>query len=297
MGENLEIKKEKPNLYEYLDYRQYLRDFYNYKKNENANYSLAVFARKAQFPVRNYLKRVMDGERPVSSENLPKFCLGLELDPKEALFFESLVAFNQAKNPVTQNHYFSQLQKKLVRTKVSDSKELDLEYFDVFNNWYVIPLLEILEIERNIQLDQYDFTQISKKFYLKLSPKEIKDAFLLLVKVGLVEIDTNNNLKKAFKETRFSKNFKNILIRNYHNQMMDIAKSYIMDSDLNTRSLKALSLAVSKNDLNEIQNRIDQFFKDLNHEFSNKEETKTDIIQINLQKLILTKLGGNNENQ
>ena len=283
---------EKPNLYKYLDYRVYLRDFYHYKKQQNAAYSLAVFARKAQFGVRNYLKRVMDGERPISSENLPKFCLGLELDAKEALYFESLVAFNQAKNSLSQNHYFLQLQKNLAKAKQNSTQELDIEYFDIFSQWYVIPLLEYLDINKNVDIENLDYTQINKDFHIKLSAKEIKDSYQLLLKVGLAKINENGMLAKTFKETRFSKNFQNILIRNYHVQMLEIAKTYVLDADLSTRSLKALSLSLNQEEYIEVQQRIDQFFKELNQEFTGRESSKDQLVQINLQSLKITKNRG-----
>ena len=134
-----------PRIYHYLDFRSYLSDFYQYKKSTSRNYSYAVFAQKAQISTRNYLKRIIDGERPLSSENLPRFVHSLELSPREALYFECLVNFNQSKNNQTKKYYFQQL--RASAEGVSDSAiEISNAQYEIFSHWYVLPILESLDL-------------------------------------------------------------------------------------------------------------------------------------------------------
>src|ERR1035438_176071 len=124
-------QKKLPRVFDYLDYREFLKDFYQHKKSLNPNFSLAVFSQKAGLATRNYLKRVIDGERPLSSESIPKFCLGLGLGVKEKVYFEALVNFNQTKDDDSKKHYFSSLTQAAENVKGS-AVEVVRDQFEVY---------------------------------------------------------------------------------------------------------------------------------------------------------------------
>jgi uncharacterized protein (TIGR02147 family) len=50
----------KPDIFKYLDYRKYLKDFYEYMKGRDPKFSYRVFAKTAKLNSENYLKLVVD---------------------------------------------------------------------------------------------------------------------------------------------------------------------------------------------------------------------------------------------
>ena len=52
-----------PSVYEYLDYRQFLRDHFAASKKAKPQYSFRYFSRRAGLSSSNFLKLVMDGKR------------------------------------------------------------------------------------------------------------------------------------------------------------------------------------------------------------------------------------------
>src|SRR5947209_2672039 len=99
----------KMRLFEYLDYRQYLKDFCQDQKQQSASYSYRVFANRAKLVSPNYLKLVMDGERPLTEKNLQKFIRGLGLDTKEADYFRALVAYQECADVEEKNARLKEL--------------------------------------------------------------------------------------------------------------------------------------------------------------------------------------------
>ena len=85
------------SVYQYRNYRKYLRDFYHEKKRSNPYYSFRVFSMRAGFRAPNVLKLVMDGERNLTRNSVEKFIKGLSLCDGEARCFENLVLCNQGK--------------------------------------------------------------------------------------------------------------------------------------------------------------------------------------------------------
>src|ERR1700721_1624232 len=77
------------SVFNYSDYREYLKDFYQLKKSKAGTYSFAVFSLRAGIKSPNYLKLVMDGERNLTPENTLAFARGLGLSEQETLYWEN----------------------------------------------------------------------------------------------------------------------------------------------------------------------------------------------------------------
>src|SRR5262245_54761071 len=90
------MKRGGPDVFEYLDYRAFLRDVYVHRKAESRGFSFRAFSRRAQLRSPNYLKLVMDGERNLSPQMAERFARALGLDDEASAYLVDLVAFNQA---------------------------------------------------------------------------------------------------------------------------------------------------------------------------------------------------------
>ncbi len=86
-------------VYDYLDYRTFLKDWYESAKRLTYGFSLRIFSQHAGFGSSNILKLVMDGDRNLTLKSLRKFIRGLRLEDDEAEYFRHLVFLNQAESP------------------------------------------------------------------------------------------------------------------------------------------------------------------------------------------------------
>ena len=102
-------KVEKPNIFDYLDYRSFLSDMFDFKKKSNHNYSYRVFAGKADFASPNFLKLVITAQRNLTNESIGKMAKGFGLKKQERDFFENLVFLNQASNYDEKDHYYTKM--------------------------------------------------------------------------------------------------------------------------------------------------------------------------------------------
>ena len=108
------------SLFEYMNYRDFLRDYYEEKKREHSFYSFRLFSQKAGFKSPNFLKLVIDGNRNLSKESVYKFVKALGLNKKESDYFENLVFFNQSESLEEKNAYLARLLKH--RTKADPGR-------------------------------------------------------------------------------------------------------------------------------------------------------------------------------
>lgn len=100
----------KPQIFNYLDYRLYLADTYNYYKETTTYFSYRYFSSKAGINSSSFLKLVIEGKRGLTDETCEKFIHALRLWGKEGDFFRILVKYNQAKTPQEKLRNFKDLE-------------------------------------------------------------------------------------------------------------------------------------------------------------------------------------------
>lgn len=115
METNLAEKREgpltanQPRVFDYMDYRRFLKDFYLYKKGSSSSFSYRSFSRLAGLRSSNFFKFVMDGKRNLSLSGIYRFASALSLKTEEIRFFTDLVLFDQAESEKERNHYYEQI--------------------------------------------------------------------------------------------------------------------------------------------------------------------------------------------
>ena len=84
------------NIFEYIDYRQYLRDAYEERRKESPKFSYRFIAGKVGFSSPGFFANVLSGKKDISLKLALKFAELFKLGRKEKEYFETLVLFNKA---------------------------------------------------------------------------------------------------------------------------------------------------------------------------------------------------------
>ena len=103
------MSQGKLNIFHYKNYRDFLSDYYRYKKSEKSTFSYRAFSIKAGIGSPSHLKMVSEGNRNLSLHSIPKFASAIGFNEKEKRYFELLVQFNQSADPETKAKHYSQL--------------------------------------------------------------------------------------------------------------------------------------------------------------------------------------------
>ena len=128
----------------YLDFREYLRDFYLEKKR-SSGFTFRDFAKASGFSSPNFIKLVIDGKANLAPPSVVKLCDAMGLRSDERRYFKHLVSFGQAKTIETKLRYLEKL--KRFQTPVSVSGLTD-EQFSYFNKWYHPVVRELIALLR-----------------------------------------------------------------------------------------------------------------------------------------------------
>jgi uncharacterized protein (TIGR02147 family) len=270
-----------PNIFKYLDYRRYLKDYYRKKKElKGAAFSYRAFSRQAGFSSPNFLQLVMEGKRNLSDDGIDRFVKGLRLSKEEARFFKHLVHFNQAKTDQERNRWY----KKLATSKrYREIREIERAQFQYFSHWYNAAIRELVLLPDF----QEDPEWIANTLRPKITVKEASEAIELLLHLGFLKRNRSGKLVQAERNISTAKEVHSLAIANFHRQMMKRAAESIERTSFDKRDISSLTIAVSQEKFKEAKRRIQEFRRELNVLLSEDGEADA-VYQLNFQIFNLT---------
>jgi uncharacterized protein (TIGR02147 family) len=279
-------KKYVLSVYGYTDYRKYLRDYYEFRKDSERGYSYRAFSKSAGFTSPNFLKLVMDGERNISTEALEKFVTALHLQEQMAEYFRALVRMNQSKDDGERERWYDQLNKLIPHSK---KRMIDSEGHRYLSHW-IYPTIRELVLLPDFQEDPY---WIARRLQGNVSPATINQAVCFLLDEGFLKRDENNRLMPTDHMVMSSDEVKSLAIRNYHREMMERAKDALENLPLNEREFGALTFVLPQSAMEELKYRLKSFRDELhNWAVQTARGAEADsVIQLNLQMFPHSKRG------
>jgi uncharacterized protein (TIGR02147 family) len=183
--------KQTRAIYEYEDYRSYLRDFFSAQKESNKNFTHRYFAKMAGFSSSSFCLHVMNGRKNISGESIQKFIIALGLKGKAARYFEALIRYNQNKKLYDRELYFSQLNKIRRGTKFY---RVNKRQFVLYSEWYFSVIRELA-----VHSDwNGDYRRLGNMVVPPLSEEKTKKAVETLIDVGLLIKNDYGTLRQNF---------------------------------------------------------------------------------------------------
>ncbi len=272
---------ERPAIYEYFDYRAFLRDMFSFRKKKNRYYSYRFFARESGFASPNFLKLVMDGQRNLTNESVAKIAKGFQLKKPEREFLENLVFMNQAPNHEERNYYY---QKMMAAKGFTEIRKIDKERYEYFSRWYCPVIREIVGYS-NAPLEPEDIAPLLDP---PITPKEARDALNLLLELDLIRKKSGGEWEKANKTITTGPEVRSLVVANFHREMIRLGAEAIERHPAEARDITSVTVSVRGDRMAEFKEKTAAFRREL-LKMACEEEAADQVIQVNIQVFPLTK--------
>ncbi len=227
-----------PNLYEYLDFRTLLRDYFEGCRAKSSKYSMRFFAKRLGFGSPNYIQRILAGERKLSEATLDRLIEMLELKGTEQEYFELLVRMEQTKDINRRNQYFNQISS--IRRRKTKVTTLDEAQYACISSWIHWVVREISFLDGPLENVQW----ILRHLRVKVSPAVMTRCLKDLEAAGLL-IRENGQLKAAMSSINFPEEVYSLALLNYHRQILEQAIQALHEQSSNEREYGAILAATT----------------------------------------------------
>lgn len=270
-----------PQVYQYLDYRQFLRDWYNDAKERKRGFSFRSFSQKAGFGSPNFLKRVMDGERGLSDDSLLRTAIALGLNKQETEFFRHLVLYNQADDPVIREKYFAAINKS---RQFSELRPIESAQYEYYSEWYH-PVIRELAASAD-----FDGTPdwISKQLSPLVTVGQAARSLSLLTEWGFLQRQPNGCFKQTNPIVTTGSEATDVIMHKYHHSLLALAQALMPRIRAEERDITSLTLGVRRERIPELKKMLQDFRKNILKLVA--EDTPDEVVLLNLQLLPVTKI-------
>lgn len=277
----MKTAKNEIDIFTYLDYRDFLRDWYEGAKKSRASFSFRTFSKRAGFTSPNFFKLVMDGDRNLTEESLGKFSAGLNLNKQEQEFFRNLVFFTQAKTHEQKDYYYRQI---VASKKFKALKPIESHQYEFYSAWYH-PVIRELAVSKD-----FDGTPewLTGRIFPAITPYQAKRSLELLEKMGFIKKISGKQWKQSNPLVSTGPESSSLTLLNYHQNLLELTRELLPKIPPSERDVSALTLGVARKRIPEIKKRIQEFRRDIMRLVSDDDHPE-DVVLLAVQLFPVTK--------
>ena len=270
-----------PVVYDYTNYRAFLKDFYAAKKSEKKSYSFQYMAQKAGFKSKASFANIISGVQALSNRTVFDVAHALGLGKRETEYFEALVHFNNAVTGKEKEVCFERMRSLAPKSDVTLLVE---SQYDYYSQWYHCAVRELAT-----QIDfKGDFAALAQKVDPSITPAQARKSVELLLRLGMLEKLPEGGYRQSDRILMTGDEVASLALQNYHRSHLALAAESISRHDRAIRETSSVTLGLSKQGFHKLKTEIQQFRKRL-LAIASEESTSEAVYQVAFQAYPISK--------
>ncbi len=274
------MKKKRINIFDYTDFRIFIRDYLDLKKKESYRLSRRYYCERLSLKSPSYLKLIIDGRRTLTETLMHKIALVFELNKGESRFFFDLVEYNQTGSESEKVEAFQKLRRHKNFIKIH---KMSLDNFDFMTDPITLALKEMVVFDDFRE----DYAWIVSRMSFPAKEIDVQRGLVKLIDLGLIRRDKAGSLVPTFKQTKTGDQFGNISLRTYHSKMLEKAGESI-ELPIEQRYFRGYTMSISPEAYSKIIDEYDMFFSKVRR-IVNEDKTPDSVYHTELAMFPLTK--------
>lgn len=245
-----------PDIFHYLSFRAYLRDWFAAKKSANPRYSHRLFSRKVGKKAPGYLGDLIEGRRRLTDAMLDPVLDALGIRAEERAFFEKLVALDQARSAEEQESALIRVQ---ATRRFREARLLENHSIHFLRHWYYSAIHELAATTGFREDPEW----IAKALRPSISVAQARQALAALVEADWLIRDPEGRLRPAAPDLVTPHEARSVVTYAYHRGMMQRAQEALTTVHQDERHFVGVTVGVPaellgdvKAEINALQERI-----------------------------------------
>lgn len=266
-------------IYEYLDYRRYMQEFYEERKRCSA-FSWREFSHLAGFSSSNYMKLVCDGKTRLSRVGVDRVAMAMELEGSAKEYFAQMVVFADSDDEAKKNAALKRMRELAKENKV---RTLSADAYAYFSEWYNPVLRELAPMNPGAKP-----MELSKLCYPEISATEIRKTLDFLIQMGLLKKHDEYHYEQTEKVVMGVAGMVPPAMRPMHRQMAKLAMDAIDNVPVEDRSFAGATMGISRDTYRRIACEAEKFRQKV-VAIASEDKHGEQVYRLNLQLFPLTR--------
>jgi uncharacterized protein (TIGR02147 family) len=265
----------RPNIFKYLDFRDFLQDWFAWRREDEPDFSMRTFLGKVSHGLSSsgILSAILKGKRNLSPALKLKVLRALSLKDKEAQYFNLLVDFNQAKGMEEKNQLFQQLS----RFRESKAQLVSEEQYGFYSKWYYLVVwcyFGMNQREKNPHA-------IAKHIQPSITQAQVEEAIQKLLGWGLIK-KTANGYATTESHISTEAEVRDMVAHHHHKEFIAMADRMLDETPPSRRQYQTLVFSVSPSTFETVKERMVAFQEEL-RELLSRDKAEDTICALTMQ--------------
>jgi len=273
---------EELSIYDYLDYRDFLRDHYKIRKSESSIVSFRFIGDRIDVDP-SYLAKVFMKQKHLSSKTIPAYAELLKLDEKATRYFESMVLFAKASTNAESAVYFEQM----LALRQGEGALVTEDQYEFYKTWRHSAVRQALEC---FLFDGTNESAFAHFIEPEITVEQLRESIELLTRLNLIA--KNESGRYIPQETTITTGeiWKNTAVHSFQDQTIELSHRALNEITKELRDISTLTFSLPVEEIGLIKEKIREFRSSIIR-YANQVESFECVYQLNMQLFPLTKVG------
>ncbi|HUP57825.1 MAG TPA: TIGR02147 family protein [Bdellovibrionota bacterium] len=269
------------SIYNYSDPTRFLKDAWEAKRERNPAFSIRSWAKTLGLEAHAPLSLILSGKRDIPRKYIPQFIQSLGLQPREGLYFETLVELQRSKGPQQKDFYLKRLAEISPREPV---RMVEVESFKCLSNPLHMTLLEMVDLAGFSP----DPRWIRSRLAAPASIREIEECLERLIALGLMKEGPDGKLTKTNRHLTTRPDNVDQGVQDYHRKTLALAAEAVARQAVPAREYNGYAFNIREESIPRAKELIRKFCKDMMQELETRPGDGTQTYQLAVQFFGLT---------
>ena len=268
-----------PDLFTYLEYREFLKDAYEERRKLQSYFSYRFIGNKVGMDS-SYLTRLFQKKLHLGDDLIERMANAFGLSDDSLEYFRNLVSFNKAKNEVQARVFHEQLM-RLRGVGYNVVREDQVEYFSKWIHAALRSMLDYLPFDG-------DYDALGASLSPPCTGEEAKGAVFLLERLGMAR-RTERGFEILDNHLHSGENWKAEAIKNFQKTTMELAARSLDAVPAARRDISTMTMDLDAETLDDLKIVIKEFQENVARLVGNA--TRSDrVYHLNIQLFPLSRL-------
>lgn len=268
---------------EYIDYRKYIRDFYEERKAGRFGFSWGAFAKLAGFSSPVFLQYVCEGKKNLSETTAPQVATAMGLAGYETNFFQLLVAFDNAKNAESKKKALDAITEL---SRIHKVRSVAADEYDFFKSWKNALIRELAPA-----MPGATPRQMAGATRRHVTTNEVNEILEFLQQTGHLAKDENGNYHQQDRSLKMSpSSIRSAVAHDLQLQMAELAVDALRNENAEDRNITGLTIGITRENYERIVAELAECRRRIVAIATETDKTD-EVYRLNMQLFPLTNLG------
>lgn len=234
-----------PEVFDFLDYRTFLKEFVQWRRETCHGTSLRQVASKIGID-HSLLTKIIQSTRHVSPSSIPALCAWMKLDEQRSAYFEELVAYARARSDEAVRRHFE----KLLSLKPVEKRRLEAAHYEYFRSWHHVVVRSLLDW---YEFYGEDWEALGAMLTPPIPGRVAQESVELLQSLGLVERDLSGRYKPSSSHLSTGERWHSAAVRTFQREVIRLSEGAVERVPKELRDISTITVALSSDCLEEVR--------------------------------------------